>query len=83
MALSTFRSTPRPSTAGAARRKPAYVEQLQAELADAIDQREERRIVDIPAEDCLDGEYLRADLAERSDEGSAEATLDPDLGLRG
>jgi hypothetical protein len=63
--------------------KAPHLEELQPELADAIDQREERGVVDVSLQDCLDREDLRAELAERGDERSTEATLDSDLGLRG
>jgi hypothetical protein len=67
----------------ALQRKPPDLEQLQAELADPIDQRKQRRVVELSPQNRLDREYLRAELAERSDERSTEATLDSDLGLRG
>jgi hypothetical protein len=67
----------------APRRKTPHLEQLQPELADAIDQSEQGCVVDVCLQDCLDREDLRAELAERGDERSTEATLDSDLGLRG
>jgi hypothetical protein len=82
-----FRVAPRRSATGGSVRasggKAPHLEELQAELADAIDQREEGGVVDVSLQDCLDREDLRAELAERGDERSTEATLDSDLGLRG
>jgi hypothetical protein len=67
----------------ALQRKTPDLEELQTELADVIDQREQRSVVEFSPQNRLDREYLRAELAERSDERSTEATLDSDLGLRG
>jgi len=61
MVLSTLTSI---STRTGARREPADGEELQAQFADAVDERVQRGVVDVSANDRLQRKNLRTDLAE-------------------